>query len=156
MIRLRTLAALAALVPVTSAPGAPKPNVLLVVADDLGYSDLGCYGGEIRTPNLDALAANGLKFTQFCNCARCCPTRASLLTGLYPHQAGVGAMDNDAGAQFPGYRGRLNDRCVTIPEVLRTAGYGTYMVGKWHLGGDPGPVRRGFDEFYGMIGGFNS
>jgi arylsulfatase len=136
--------------------GETRPNILLILADDLGYSDLGCYGGEIRTPNLDALAADGLRFTQFYNCARCCPTRASLLTGLYPHQAGVGAMDSDAGAQFPGYRGRLNDRCVTIPEVLHTAGYGTYMVGKWHLGGDPGPIRRGFDEFYGMIGGFNS
>jgi arylsulfatase len=136
--------------------GETRPNILLLLADDLGYSDLGCYGGEIHTPHLDALAADGLRFTQFYNCARCCPTRASLLTGLYPQQAGVGAMDNDAGAEFPGYRGRLNDRCVTIPEVLRTAGYGTYMVGKWHLGRDPGPIRRGFDEFYGMIGGFNS
>ncbi|MBV9122647.1 MAG: arylsulfatase [Planctomycetes bacterium] len=133
-----------------------RPNILLLLADDVGYSDLGCYGGEIHTPHLDALAAHGLRFTQFYNCARCCPSRASLLTGLYPHQAGMGEMDNDSGAQFPGYRGRLNDRCVTIPEVLRTAGYRTYMVGKWHLGPNPGPIRRGFDEFYGMIGGFNS
>src|SRR5262245_53191758 len=133
-----------------------QPNIVIILADDLGYSDLGCYGGEIRTPNLDALASGGLRFTQFYNGARCCPTRASLLTGLYPHQAGVGDMTGDAGARFPGYRGRLNDGCVTIPDVLRAAGYRTYMVGKWHLGGDPGPIRRGFDEFYGMIGGFNT
>jgi arylsulfatase len=133
-----------------------RPNILLIMADDLGYSDLGCYGGEIRTPNLDALAAGGLRFTQFYNCARCCPTRASLLSGLYPHQAGVGDMTGDAGDRFPGYRGRLDDRCVTIPEVLRSAGYRTYMAGKWHLTANPGPIRRGFDEFFGMIGGFNS
>jgi arylsulfatase A-like enzyme len=132
------------------------PNILLILADDLGYSDLGCYGGEIATPNIDALAAGGLRFTQFYNGARCCPTRASLLTGLYPHQAGVGDMTGDAGVKNPGYRGRLSERCVTIPEVLRTAGYRTYMVGKWHLTNNPGPIRRGFDEFYGMIGGFNT
>src|SRR5512139_2940767 len=90
-------------------PGAearpPRPNILLILADDLGWSDLGCYGGEIRTPNLDALARGGLRFTQFYNTARCCPTRASLLTGLYPHQAGVGHMTNDRGPQWPGYRG---------------------------------------------------
>ena len=132
------------------------PNILLILADDLGYSDLGCYGGEIRTPNLDALATGGLRFTQFYNGARCCPTRASLLTGVYAHQAGVGDMTGDAGVKYPGYRGRLSERCVTIPEVLRRVGYRTYMVGKWHLTGNPGPIRRGFDEFYGMIGGFNT
>jgi arylsulfatase A-like enzyme len=138
-------------------PAAEKPpNILLIMADDLGYSDLGCYGGEIRTPNLDALATGGLRFTQFYNGARCCPTRASLLTGVYAHQAGVGDMTGDAGVKYPGYRGRLSERCVTIPEVLRSASYRTYMVGKWHLTGNPGPVRRGFDEFYGMIGGFNT
>src|SRR5439155_9649265 len=86
--------------PAWAAPA--RPNILLILADDLGYSDLGCYGGEIRTPNIDMLAANGVRFTQFYNCARCCPARASLLTGLYPHQAGIGLMTSDRGASFPG------------------------------------------------------
>src|SRR5664279_4344871 len=94
---------------------AARPNIVLILADDLGFSDLGCYGSEIPTPNLDRLAASGLRFTQFYNTGRCCPTRASVLTGLYPHQAGVGHMTEDDGV--PGYRGRLNDRCVTIAEV---------------------------------------
>jgi arylsulfatase len=131
-----------------------RPNILLLLADDMGWSDLGCYGGEIRTPNLDALAKGGLRFTQFYNCARCCPTRASLLTGLYPHQAGVGNMTGDQ--KRPGYRGRLQTNCVTLAQVLKSASYRTYMVGKWHLTAKPGPIERGFDEFYGMIGGFNS
>jgi arylsulfatase A-like enzyme len=135
---------------------ADRPNILVILADDLGYSDIGGFGGEIRTPNLDALAANGLRFTQFYNATRCCPSRASLLTGLYPHQAGVGDMNGDEGPQRPGYRGHLNDRSATIPEVLKSAGYRSSMVGKWHLGSNPGPIRRGFDDFYGMIGGFNS
>jgi arylsulfatase len=130
---------------------AAKPNILLILADDLGYSDLGCYGGEIRTPNLDGLAAGGLRFTQFYNAARCCPSRASILTGLYPHQAGVGEMARDLG--LPGYRGHLVETCVTLPEVLKTAGYRTYMAGKWHLS-KPGPIERGFDKFYGMLGRF--
>jgi arylsulfatase len=135
---------------------ADPPNVLLILADDLGYSDLGCYGGEIATPTLDALAKNGLRFRQFYNGTRCCPSRASLLTGLYPHQAGVGDMTADDGA--PGYRGFPQPNTATIAEVLRSAGYHTSMVGKWHLGGPkrPSPTDRGFDEFYGMIGGFNS
>jgi arylsulfatase len=133
-----------------------RPSILLILADDLGYSDIGCFGGEIRTPNLDALAAHGLRFTQFYNATRCCPSRASLLTGLYPHQAGVGDMTGDEGPLRLGYRGHLTERCVTIPEVLRPVGYRTLMVGKWHLTGNPGPIRRGFDDFYGMIGGFNS
>jgi arylsulfatase len=133
-----------------------RPNILLILADDLGFSDLGCYGGEIKTPNLDALAANGLRFTQFYNCARCCPTRASLLTGLYPHQAGMGLMAGGGRPGPLGYEGRLTDRCVTIPEVLKTGGYRCYAVGKWHLNDTPGPIARGFDEFYGMLGGFNS
>jgi arylsulfatase len=145
------LAPLAAL----SAAGATKqkPNIVVILADDMGYSDIGCYGGEIRTPNLDALAANGLRFTQFYNDTRCCPSRASLLTGLYPHQAGMGQMCNDAGA--PGYRGSLQPHTATIAEVLRSAGYRTFMVGKWHLS-NPGPIERGFEEFYGMLGGFGS
>src|SRR3954447_15498173 len=98
-----------------------KPNIIVILVDDMGFSDLGCYGGEIPTPNLDSLAAGGLRFTQFYNCARCCPTRASLLTGLYPHQAGVGHMMTDDG--HPGYTGNLNGACRTMAEVLQPAGY---------------------------------
>jgi arylsulfatase len=142
--------------------GAQRPNILLIMSDDMGFSDLGCYGGEIHTPNLDRLAHNGLRFSQFYNNARCCPTRASLLTGLYPHQAGVGHMTGDGGRD--GYRGQLNQNCVTIAEVLRPAGYQTYMCGKWHVcrdirpDGDKSdwPVQRGFDDFYGTITGGGS
>src|SRR5882724_3903634 len=88
------------------------PNVVIILADDLGFSDIGCYGGEIHTPNIDSLAADGVRVAQFYNMARCCPTRASLLTGLYPHQTGIGAMNQDLGK--PAYRGELNDRCATI------------------------------------------
>ena len=110
---------------------APRPNIILIMSDDMGFSDIGCYGGEIDTPELDGLADGGLRFTQFYNTARCCPTRASLLTGLYPHQAGIGHMMDDRG--LDGYRGDLNRNCVTIAEALRTAGYATYMAGKWHV-----------------------
>ncbi|TSA34498.1 MAG: arylsulfatase [Verrucomicrobiaceae bacterium] len=129
-----------------------KPNILLILVDDMGFSDLGCYGSEISTPNLDALAADGLCFTQFYNAARCCPTRASLLTGLYPHQTGVGHMVQDKGQ--PGYRGRLNDSCVTIAEVLRGAGYFSAMSGKWHVGSefDVVPWNRGFDRSLAGVG----
>ena len=132
------------------------PDILLILADDMGYSDLGCYGSEIQTPNLDRLAANGLRFTRFYNTARCCPTRASLLTGLYPHQAGMGGMVKckpaDEANPFQGY---LNDQCVTLAEVLKTGGYQTYMSGKWHVGEfrPIWPVDRGFDEFYGIVSG---
>ncbi len=141
-----------------------RPNIIIVMSDDMGFSDLGCYGGEINTPNLDALAAEGLRFTQFYNMARCCPTRASLLTGLYPHQAGVGHMMEDR--NHDGYRGDLNRNSATIAEVLRPAGYATYAVGKWHV--TPGqnaeklaqthnwPLQRGFDRFYGTIHGAGS
>ena len=142
---------------------ATKPNIVIILADDLGYSDLGCYGGEIKTPNLDALAMGGLRFTQFYNGTRCCPSRASLLTGLYPHQAGVGLMTSDRGAKFPGsgdqgeknpgYRGRLNETCVTLGQVMQPAGYKTYAVGKWHVG-DFDPTTRGFDAFYGFYSGY--
>src|SRR5262249_27664679 len=103
--------------------------------------------------NLDRLAAGGLRFTQFYNTGRCCPTRAALLTGLYSHQAGVGHMVENRGA--PGYQGFLNDRCVTIAEALRPAGYFTTMVGKWHVGEKRPhwPVDRGFDRYYGLVGG---
>jgi arylsulfatase len=147
-----------------SAAERTKPNILIILADDLGWSDLGCYGGEIRTPNLDALAADGLRFTQFYNSARCCPSRASLLTGLYPHQAGVGLMTSDKaakypgagdrGEEFPGYRGALNSSCVTIAQVLKPAGYRTAAAGKWHVGDSEPPVKRGFDDFYGFVGGY--
>ncbi len=123
------------------------------MADDMGFSDIGSYGGEIATPNLDALAAGGLRFRQFYNAARCCPTRAALLTGLYSHQAGVGHMVGDYG--HPSYQGYLNDRCVTIAEVLGDAGYTALMSGKWHVGESRPhwPVDRGFDEYFGLISG---
>ncbi len=123
-----------------------KPNIIVILVDDMGWSDIGCYGGEIPTPNLDALAADGLRFTEFYNTGRCCPTRASLLTGLYPHQAGIGHMTADN--HLPGYEGRLNDRCATMAEVLRPAGYFTAMAGKWHVGQNLGvvPWERGFER----------
>ena len=132
------------------------------MSDDMGISDIGCYGSEIETPNLDKLASNGLRFTQFYNTARCCPTRASLLSGLYPHQAGIGWMMVDRG--HDGYRGELNRECITIAEALKTSGYGTYMTGKWHvtkhisLDGPKNnwPMQRGFDRFYGTIHGAGS
>jgi arylsulfatase len=145
-----------------SAPAASRPNILLIMSDDMGFSDLGCYGSEIQTPTLDALAAKGVRFSQFYNTARCCPTRASLLTGLHPHQAGMGHMTADRG--LPGYRGELNRQCVTIAEVLRAGGYRTYMSGKWHLSRNAKadsdqstwPVQRGFEKFYGTIAGGGS
>jgi arylsulfatase A-like enzyme len=106
--------------------------VIIILADDMGFSDLGCYGGEIHTPHIDTMAQQGIRFAQFYNMARCCPTRAALLTGLYPHEAGIGAM-NQKLDQKPAYEGELSDRCVTIAEVLRASGYHTGMVGKWHL-----------------------
>ncbi|WP_439621094.1 arylsulfatase [Gemmata sp.] len=165
MTRRTLLLALAA-VACAAPPGraADKPNLIVIMSDDMGFSDLGCYGGEIATPNLDALAAGGVRFTQFYNTARCCPTRASLLTGLYPHQAGIGHMMEDKGTNHPGYRGNLNDSCRTVAEVLKPAGYRTYAVGKWHVtphaGGDGPkhnwPLARGFDRYYGTIHGAGS
>ena len=138
-----------------------RPNIIIIMSDDMGYSDIGCYGSEISTPTLDALAAGGLRFTRFYNTARCCPTRASLLTGLYPHQAGVGHMMADRGQD--GYRGDLNRNCVTIAEVLKAAGYSTYACGKWHVTKNTRaegpqdkynwPLQRGFERFYGTIHG---
>lgn len=132
---------------------AERPNIVLIMADDMGFSDLGCYGSEIDTPNIDGLAAGGMRFTQFYNTARCCPTRAALMTGLYSHQAGVGHMVNDLGD--PAYQGYLNDRCVTIAEVMRPAGYRTLMTGKWHVGEEPPhwPVKRGYDRYFGIVSG---
>ena len=139
----------------TSLAAAERPNIVVVLVDDMGFSDIGCYGSEIPTPNLDALAAGGLRFTQFYNTGRCCPTRASLLTGVYPHQAGVGHMVEDKG--LPGYQGRLNDQCATFAEVLKPAGYFTAMTGKWHVGQAAGvtPWGRGFERsLNAAAGGF--
>ena len=158
-----------------------RPNIVLILADDMGFSDAGCYGGEIRTRNIDHLAQEGVRFSQFYNMARCCPTRASLLTGLYPYQAGMGGMNQDQGT--PAYRGEINDRCATIAEVLRPQGYHTGMVGKWHLvhlniasasaeqqkammdfkldapispSKQNWPSNRGFEDYWGTIPGVDS
>ena len=133
-----------------------KPNIIIILADDMGYSDLHCFGSETQTPNLDSLAKNGIKFTQFYNASRCCPTRASLLTGLYQHQAGVGDMVNTR--TEPAYEGYLNQNCVTIAEALKAGGYTTLMAGKWHVGTDleHWPVKRGFDHYFGLIDGASS
>ncbi len=148
---LKTACMALAATPLWAKPTAPKrPNVIVLFADDLGYSDIGCFGGEIETPNLDRLAAKGVRLTQFYNAGRCCPARASLLTGLYPHQAGVGMMVYRNSGK--GYRGYLNQRCVTFGEVLGAAGYQTYMTGKWHTGHVPEslPEVRGFKHFTGI------
>lgn len=134
-------------------PPSKRPNIILILADDLGFSDLGCYGSEIATPNLDALAAGGLRFTQFYNAARCCPSRAALLAGQYPHAVGVGHMCRDLGR--PGYQAALSDGCITIAEALRQGGYDTLMSGKWHVGMSAGhrPLDRGFDRYFGILSG---
>jgi arylsulfatase len=157
MNRRHFLSSLAAAALPSAVPAQSKrPNIIVILSDDMGFSDVGCYGGEIETPNLDRLAKGGIRFTQFYNTARCCPTRASLLTGLYPHQAGVGHMVGDYGE--PGYRGNLNRTSVTIAEALRDAGYRTAMAGKWHV--TPAnndkhnwPLQRGFERYYGTITG---
>ena len=133
---------------------------MLILADDLGFSDIGCYGGEIRTPNLDRLARGGVRFSQFYNTARCSPSRASLLTGLHPHQTGIGVLTNDDRPR--GYPGTINRSCVTIAEVLKAAGYDACLSGKWHLASDmhhpndAWPTRRGFDRFFGTLTGCGS
>ena len=126
-----------------------KPDIVVIMADDAGYSDFGCYGGEIETPALDKLAANGLRFSQFYNTGRCCPSRAALLTGVYQHQAGMGHMTKDRG--LPSYSGTILPNVPTLAERLRRGGYRTMMTGKWHLGTEPkqSPIARGFDRFYG-------
>ena len=156
----RILLLIFGLIPALSAnvQAASQPNIVMVLVDDMGYSDLGAYGGEVRTPNIDKLAAGGLRFTQTYNSARCCPSRASLLTGLYSHQAGIA---NFTGAdrskqKGPAYLGRLNKQCVTLAEVLKGAGYDTYCVGKWHVGHQASPIARGFDEFYGFTRGHSA
>lgn len=136
-----------------------RPNIVVVLADDMGYSDIECYGGEIPTPAINRLARAGLRFTHFHNAARCCPSRASLLTGLYPHQTGVGGMMADGGVD--GYRGDLSAGTVTVAEALRTAGYRSYAAGKWHVTRflppegprHNWPLQRGFDRYFGIITG---
>lgn len=148
----------------------PRPNIILILADDMGSSDIGGFGSEVHTPNLDRLAVGGARLSQMYNCARCCPSRASLLTGLYPHQAGIGHMVQDRA--LPAYQGYLNDHCATIAEILRPAGHRTAMSGKWHVGGhyapdnpdtwrpgEPGhplPTQRGFDHHFGTLAGAGS
>ena len=135
-----------------------NPNIIVIMVDDMGFSDISSYGGEINTPNIDNLASNGLKFTQFYNAGRCCPSRASLLTGMYAHKTGLGYMTaQDYGK--PGYRADMNNECITIAEALKQNGYGTYMAGKWHVNLNfkeneskhNWPLQRGFDKFYGTL-----
>ena len=142
-------------VPAAGQPAPGRTNVVVILVDDMGWSDIGPYGSEIPTPHLNALAANGLRFTQFYSTPRCSPSRASLLTGLYPHQAGMGHLDNVIREGSSGTTGRLNDRSVTIAEVLREAGYFTAMAGKWHLGQQNGspPWQRGFDRVLNIRAG---
>ncbi|HEX4263426.1 MAG TPA: arylsulfatase [Verrucomicrobiae bacterium] len=158
-----------------AAATAPQPNVILILADDMGFSDLGCFGSEISTPNLDHLASQGLRMTQFYTTPRCCPSRAALLTGLYSQEAGIGNMMEDRG--LPGYHGELNRNCLTIAEELRRANYHTAMVGKWHMSHiyfdgkkqlnhettepfwddqDSWPMQRGFEDYFGTIHGVTS
>ena len=142
---------------------AERPNVIIIMVDDMGFSDIGAYGGEIKTPNIDLLANTGVRFSQFYNASRCCPTRATLMTGLHPHLTGIGHMTNspnsdkhDYGENFPSYRGFLNKQNATLGEVLGSAGYSTYLAGKWHLGDNKKsywPLQRGFDKFYGNLAG---
>ena len=137
-----------------------SPNILIILNDDMGFSDIGCYGGEIDTPNLDRLASGGLRYSQFYNTARCSPSRASLLTGLHPHQTGIGILTYDTGPE--GYAGDLNRNCVTIAEVLKGRNYRCYLSGKWHIArsltqpSSAWPLQRGFDEFFGTIIGAGS
>lgn len=174
VFKLGSLGVLASLASALPAQKDSRPNVLVILADDLGFSDLGCYGGEVETPNLDKLAANGLRFTRFYNASRSCPTRASLLTGLYQHQAGIGRMTFDE--HQPGYQGTMTHNGVTIAEVLKENGYQTAWVGKWHVAETPlrpdqrqwlahqvkydefapkdnYPINRGFQDCYGTIYG---
>lgn len=138
-----------------------RPNIVIFLADDLGYSDIGCYGGEIRTPNIDLLADQGVRLSNFHNTPRCSPSRASLLTGLHPHQAGIGVLNTDD-SKDGGYKGNLNDNCSTIAELLKMNGYATAMSGKWHLSNSvvtpngAWPTERGFDFFYGTLVGCGS
>ncbi|MCX6136435.1 MAG: sulfatase-like hydrolase/transferase [Ignavibacteriales bacterium] len=140
-----------------------RPNILVILTDDMGYSDIGCYGSEIRTPNIDRLTRNGVRFTRYYNTARCSPSRASLLTGLYPHQAEMGMLSTE-NYKEQGYRDDLSKNAVTMAEVFQQAGYSTYMTGKWHIAkdmtkdGDKSnwPCQRGFQRFFGTLNGSGS
>jgi arylsulfatase A-like enzyme len=138
----------------------PRPNIVLILADDLGFSDLGCYGGEIPTPTLDTLGRSGVRLSQFYNTARCSPSRASLLTGLHPHQTGIGVLTRPD--RPLGYPGTLDPACATVAQRLRTHGWTTWLSGKWHLAADlttpndSWPTRCGFDRFFGTLAGCGS
>ncbi|MBG87044.1 MAG: arylsulfatase [Verrucomicrobiales bacterium] len=140
---------------------AERPNIILIMVDDMGFADLGYHGSEIETPNINSLAHGGIRFSQFYNSGRCCPTRATLMTGLHPHQTGIGWMtqppnSNRGANQPPAYQGYLNRKCVTLGEVLKDAGYATLMSGKWHLGNNHQsrwPLQRGFEKYFGCISG---
>ncbi|MBD3175741.1 MAG: sulfatase-like hydrolase/transferase [Armatimonadia bacterium] len=136
-------------------PTERRPNIVVIMCDDMGYSDIGCYGGEIPTPNIDRLARGGMRFTQFYNAARCCPTRAALLTGTYPHMAGMGGMVHGDDSRSGPYQGYLAPDTVTLAEALRPAGYRAYMSGKWHVGEHKPhwPLNRGFERYFGLVNG---
>ena len=151
--------ALAASALTASADG--RPNIVIILADDMGYSDVGMFGGEIKTPNIDALAGDGVRFTSFYTHASCSPTRSMLLSGVDTHINGLGNMDewtapNQVGK--PGYEGYLNDHVVTLPQLLRDSGYHTYMTGKWHMGKAPDriPGARGFERDFSLLDGGGS
>ncbi|MDE0809983.1 MAG: arylsulfatase [Alphaproteobacteria bacterium] len=149
MMRIQFLTFLLFLAAASPAWSAERPNILYILADDLGFSDLGCFGGEINTPVLDSLAEDGVRLTQFYNTGRCCPSRAALLSGQYPHRVGLGHMTtNDLGR--PGYRGVISDEAQTIAQALAPVGYRSFISGKWHLG-TPDPTKNGFEEFYGTL-----
>ena len=139
------------------------PNIVLILCDDMGFSDLGCYGSEIQTPNIDRLAENGVRFSLFKNTGRSCPSRAALLTGHYQHEAGMGWM-TAVDEHRPGYRGQITKNIPTIAEVMKANGYSTYMSGKWHVTVDGAfdapngsyPAQRGFDKYYGCLSGGGS
>ena len=142
------------------APAPSRPNVVIVLLDDLGFSDVGYFGGEISTPNIDALARGGIRVTNFYVHPRCSPSRAALLTGRHPHEVGMGFLTTPAAAETaPGpYQGYLDPESITLAEALREQGYRTYMSGKWHLGEHPRhwPRKHGFDRYFGLISGASS
>jgi arylsulfatase A-like enzyme len=146
------------------------PNIIIILVDDMGFSDLGSYGGEIHTPNIVRLAKQGIRFTKFYNTARCSTTRASLLTGQYPHNVQMGHLAGKRFKATDGYRGQLDEDATLLPEWLKTHGYKNYMLGKWHLADwspdeipedsieqlSNTPLKRGFDQFYGTLFGGNN
>jgi arylsulfatase A-like enzyme len=164
---LRTLglavlaAALGAVAPAHAQAQAKRPNIVVILGDDMGYADMGSFGGEISTPNLDSLANDGVRFSNFYTHASCSPTRSMLLSGVDTHRNGLGNMDewtapNQRGV--PGYEGYLNRQVTTLPQLLKDAGYHTYMVGKWHLGKEPDliPAARGFERDFSLLDGAGS